>query len=257
MKSSIYFGLILFGAFLLGFDSSFASEDLKNIVFKGYAWSEVDRSKLEYMEEHSLKMKEGMIFKSETRYLNKDGKLIASLNCDYSKDYSLPDFVFTDERTGYWERVEVNKDKINIKFKESLNSEVEQETLERESGMSGSQGLNQFIVTKLPELKKGESVKTDFLIPSRFTSVGMNVSADKIDGDNVKVKISLSSVILNIFAPKMVVTYNEKTGRLLRYEGKSNIKSEDGDLLDVIIKYDYHDKPVADQSDLKKIMGES
>ena len=46
--------------------------------------------------------------------------------------------------------------------------------------------------------------------------------------------------------------YESKTGKLIQYEGKSNIRSSDGDLLDVVIKYDYGNSNLVYSKDLKK-----
>lgn len=207
--------------------------------FKGTAFTSKDKSTIAYFETHEVSEKDGRPFKSKTVYQDPSGKQIAVLECDYSKNTFLPDFTFLDQRTGYWEQVRVVDGVAQVEYKESAKARVEKLKLKAETNLSGSQGLNQFIVSNLQAAIDGQDVVTSFLLPARLTAIDMIVTAKTKPEGQAKIELKLRNPFLRLFAPSLELHYEVTSKRLLRYFGNSNIYTSEGDKQRVLIEYTY------------------
>ncbi|MCC7404450.1 MAG: hypothetical protein IT288_08635 [Bdellovibrionales bacterium] len=205
----------------------------------GHAYTSKTKRQLAYREYHDITQSQGRIQRAKTTYKNPDGTTIAELSCDYSKQLFLPDFEFTDHRSGYWEKVVVGTNEIKVELRENRNAKIQATTFKPRDNWSASQGLNQFITSHLQRAVKGEDVVTTFLLPAHLTTVKMLVTGSTPDGQLAQLEIKVKNPILRLFAPRIELVYELQTQRLLTYFGNSNIFTASGDKQTVFIDYDY------------------
>ena len=67
------------------------------------AYKTLDKKNMIYTESHHAYFKNGQIYQSENLYYDLSGKKFAELISDYSKNKSLPTYIFKDHRTKYQE----------------------------------------------------------------------------------------------------------------------------------------------------------
>jgi len=211
----------------------------KGLNFEGIAYKSKDKKDIVYIEKHRREFVDSKVTTSETIYYDTSGKKIATLKCDYVSAPFLPEFEFTDHRTGYSERV-VKKDKLlRIEYKDSSEAKLEVKELEINDSMSASQGLNELIKFNLAKLHKNDDLSTSFLLPSRLGDIGMLITGKAKDADRVSVIIKVKNIFLRIFAPQLEMLYSKETGHLLHYFGNSNIMTAKGGKQTVYIEYNY------------------
>lgn len=226
---------LLAGAALLLCSPSLATD---TVVFSGTAYKSKKQS-IAYNETHEVTEVSGRIVKSKTTYRNSQGDIIAVLSCDYGKNTYLPDFTFEDLRSGNWEKVVVTGDKVNIQYRDNRQAEIEELTMDIDKKLSGSQGLNQFIVSNLEKAVMGDRPVTTFILPARQTTVDMILIGKKGEDGLAKVELKLQNPFLRLFAPTLELVYDQKSQNLISYYGNSNIYTDTGDKQKVLIEYDY------------------
>jgi hypothetical protein len=194
---------------------------------------------LEYVERHVVKYENGKIIESQTTYFDQDQKKIGQIISDYTHGPQLGSYQFTDMRARYADGVTVTPDRIEMFRRKSPASPVESKTLSREFNQVVGQGFHRFIVNNLKNIANGKVFQVKLIMPSRLNQYDFRIRKDKIQGDVLSVRIEIDNWLLRLFAPHLDVDYDLKTGRLLRYEGMSNLTSVEGKHEKVIISYRY------------------
>lgn len=226
----------------------------------GRAYKTKDKRELVYKEIHERTFSGTRLVRSLTKYTNSAGQVFATLACDYSRDITVPDYIFKDERTGYEERAYFKNGKIVSEVRETKAAEVQryifdEKILSGDKIVSMSQGLNELITQRITTLKKEESLETTFLLPARQTEATMRVSGelDKARPGVINISIRISPWILRLFVDSIRIAYSYEDKRLLSYDGYSNLKTDAGESQHVFIVYDYDgSKANASEAEIKK-----
>jgi hypothetical protein len=205
--------------------------------FRGTA--RLSGGRIAYVEEHDVRRDGERIVEAETRYFSPEGRLIARLRSDYSRDPFAPEYVFEDFRTGTAEAVRWNEGSLE------LSSNGRSRLLSRPEAvpMVAGQGLDRFVRSRLEDLARGVEVRVELALPSRLDSYGFRLRAagEGRDDSAIRVRIEPSSFLLRLLAPSIEADYEPGTGRLLRYRGVSNLSGDQGETLQVEIVYRYAD----------------
>ena len=101
------------------------------------------------------------------------------------------------------------------------------------------QGFNQFIVTRLDALARGEEFRMKLVLPSKLDQYDIRIRKSKIEGDVLHIRVEMDNWFLKLFAPHMDAEYDLKTRRLLRYDGISMVENAGGKNAQVSITYEY------------------
>jgi len=193
--------------------------------------------RIAYAEEHDVRRDGERIVDAETRYFSPDGRLIARLRSDYSRDPFAPDYVFEDFRTGAAEAVRWNEGSLE------LSSDGKSQLLSPPGAvpMVAGQGLDRLARARLEDLARGAEIRVELALPSRLDSYGFRIRAvgERKDDSAIRVRFEPSSFILRLLAPSIEADYEPGTGRLIRYRGVSNLSGDQGETLQVEILYRY------------------
>jgi hypothetical protein len=186
-----------------------------------------------YQEEHVVEFDAGRPRSIVTLYRDPAGEPIAELRTDFLADPFAPSYTFEDYRTGATEAVSVGERDIH------LEAHGRSRTLARPAHLATGQGLDRLVRDRLAALARGETLRVDYAIPSRLDTYEFRVHARRTHGDRVHVRVELTSFLLRLFAPDLDVEYDRNSGRLLRYNGASNLAFGRGDNPQVEITYAY------------------
>jgi hypothetical protein len=150
-------------------------------------------------------------------YLRPDNQLIASKRLDYEPSKQAPVLAFRDFR---------------------LDREI---TIDRpDSDAVVDAGFDNFVRLQWQDLAGGEEVRFPFRMMGREEPIDMRASRRKgCDAGKLCLNIRLDSWLLGSFIDPIQLTYDRGTQRLLRFEGISNLKTEQGKSQKVEIEYRY------------------
>jgi hypothetical protein len=110
--------------------------------------------------------------------------------------------------------------------------------------MVTGQGLHVYLRDHLQQLATGDAIKqVRFLVPLEGRDFLFRIRRLKEPGESTTVafNIEADSWFLRLFAPNLEVRYDRETGRLLSYQGASNLLDADRGMQKVTITYRYAD----------------
>lgn len=220
-----------------------ANDFKKAEEFRGIAKD--SRGKIVYIETHQLtkNTKTGALESSSTRYETEDKKLLATLTSNYTKSLTSPDHVFKNESDGSLYGVR-NEDSSIIMFKKSPGDQTEKtKTLKNSfagnSLVVGCQGLKYYIRNQIDSVKNSAQTPIAFLIPGRLEYFNFNMQNKGVLDTILEIELKAANFFVRLFAPKIYIKYDANSGRLIHYEGISNLTKTDGNTQNVIIDYEY------------------
>ena len=200
------------------------------------AYKTLDKKNMIYTESHHAYFKNGQIYQSENLYYDLSGKKFAELISDYSKNKSLPTYIFKDHRTKYQEGLRVSDGRYVIFHKEQGESE-KTEVLTNTKNIFSGQGWHYYLKSNLKKLEN-QSLSMRLLFPSRLDDYEFRIRILDQTSDTIKLRLEFSSWIIRMFAPHLDLEYQKNSGKLLSFYGPSNISDESGDTQNVYIEYD-------------------
>jgi hypothetical protein len=209
-------------------------------VFEGVARYE---GQFAYIERHTEVYNENDdILSSLTVYFDEDGKVIGKLRHHFAESREIPSLVMNDYRSESRHGLRYDEDKI-ILFNKVKGFPVERGFFDSSRLIEGQwlagQGLHFFIVNNLEELIKKEEFVFKLLLPPIQEGRVFLLEVVSVDEGEVKIEIRAANWFWKTFGPRLSLVYDREHKRLLHYSGFSNLKSEEGDMMMVDIKYYY------------------
>ena len=213
-------------------NASFAAE-------KEVHWGEArnEQGELVYREKHSVTREGGRVITSLTEYINPAGQVIATMESDYSRNVSMPTYVFEDHLRGYREGLRREEGEYII-FKQKRGSKEETATVTNTEEVFSCQGWHYYLVNNLAALERG-NVQLNLILPSELKALPFEIQQVRSTGDRVEAVLKYNHWLFRYFAPTLRLVYDRKSKKLVEYTGISNILDSEGDRQDVRIVYRY------------------
>lgn len=201
-------------------------------------WGEArdDQGGLVYKEKHITEYVDGQTKKSLTRYLDPEGREIATLESDYNRSLAMPTYVFKDFRRGYEEGLRFRDGKYYIFNKHRERGEKEK-ALKNTKDVFSCQGWHYYVVENLDRLEKGEVFEVKLVFPNKLRPYDFRIEKVRSDGEAVRVKVRFANWLVSWFVPHLDLVYDKKERKLIEYRGVSNIFDGKGDLQEVTITF--------------------
>ncbi len=206
-------------------------------VFEGLARLERE---VVYSERHTQVLKNGKLISDSTEFNDTSGNKIGSQVSRYANNPQLPEHIFRDEREKHLWGLVRHREKIEIfsqdeKGKLNRGSLIATDT----SNLVAGPGLMYFVGANMETiLSKGkEDVK--LIIPGKLKAYDFEILPLKSTPSEVSFEIRLKSWPLRYFSPRLKLTYDRLSKRLLSFEGISGLRDKNGDMMMVNITYDY------------------
>lgn len=193
-----------------------------------------------YVESHEVRRAAERLRSATTTYRDPEGRVLAVLRTDFSRDPFAPSYRFEDLRRAVVESVEVTAAGL------TLGAGSRSRTVDRPDGgrrLVAGQGLDRFVRERLHELERGAELEVALAIPSRLDTYDFRVRSRPggTAGSTVRVEVEIASWVLRLFATSLEVEYDRATRRLLRYRGLSNLTDLRGENPEVEITYVYQE----------------
>lgn len=209
-----------------------------SLELKGIAKS-MDKKEVLYTEVHQITKNENGLNKFiETKYIDKDGKVFATMRSDFSKSPVLPIISFEDTRFSLKEELSWDDDGKHVRLKITDPKGAQEKKFPVTDKMVAGQGFDNFIKTNYESMqKKALPIKFGVLSAMDFYSF-KGYQKEKASSKSDKFGISLTNLVLRLFADELLVEYDPKTKQLLSYRGLSNIMSPSQKSQNVHIDYE-------------------
>jgi hypothetical protein len=201
-------------------------------------WGEArnEQGELVYKEKHSVTREGGPVMTSLTEYFSPAGQLIATMESDYSRNLSMPTYVFEDLRRGYREGLRQENEEYII-FKKNKDGEEETQTITNTEDVFSCQGWHYYLVNNLAVLER-ENVELNLILPSELKAFPFEIQRVRSEGDREAV-LKLNHWLFRYFAPTLQLVYDSKSRKLVEYRGISNLLDSEENRQDVSIVYKY------------------
>ncbi len=202
-------------------------------------WGEArnEQGELVYREKHSVTREGGQVMTSLTEYFSPAGQLIATMESDYSRNLSMPTYVFEDLRRGYREGLREENGEYII-FKKTKDGEEETAAITNTEDVFSCQGWHYYLVNSLAVLER-ENVELNLILPSELKAFPFEIQRGRSEGDRVEAVLKLNHWLFRYFAPTLQLVYDSKSRKLVEYGGISNLLDSEGNRQDVRIVYEY------------------
>ncbi len=185
-----------------------------------------------YREHHLVRRVDGQPRERLVLYRCADGTAFARKRVDYRGSVQAPEFSLEDARLGYGEGLRRRGDAGTVWVREGSGRKERSAALDdARARLVADAGFDEFIRGQWSALSAGKSVPLRFAVPSRLESLGFKVSRvgqATHAGEAADVFRLRLGGVLGWVAPHIDVAYGRESRRLLRFEGLSNLREDDG-----------------------------
>lgn len=186
---------------------------------------------LMYLEHHLVRREQGRPTERLVMYRCADGTAFARKRVDYRESAQAPAFSLEDARIGYGEGLRRSRGNEQVWVRPGPGQAERSAALDEATGLVADAGFDEFIRGNWQALVAGQSVPLQFAVPSRLQTLGFRVASQgsvEVDGEPAeRFRLRLGG-LLGWIAPHIDVAYGRESQRLLRFEGLSNLRSDDG-----------------------------
>jgi len=201
-----------------------------------------------YRERHWTRYEGSRASERLVLYLCPDGTPFGRKRVDYRLSAQAPTFDFTDVRSGYREGLRRSAGSALVWFRET--GAAERSAMINVSRLVVDAGFDPFIRNNWQALVADKTVTLSFAVPARLKSLDFKlrrVAQTSVAGESAQVfRLSLGGW-LGLIAPAIDVAYSQKSQRLLRFEGMSNLRDDAGrKQLVARIDFPAQDQPASD-----------
>lgn len=187
---------------------------------------------LMYREHHLVRRAGGQPTERLVIYRCADGTPFARKRVDYRRSMLAPEFSFEDVRMGYREGLRRRGGTHTVWVSDARGEGERSATLDEPAArLVADAGFDEFIRSQWQPLLAGQSVPLRFAVPSRLQTLGFKVGRQgsttlgQEPAETFRLKLG---GVLGWIAPHIDVAYGRESRRLLRFEGLSNLRSDDG-----------------------------
>ncbi len=185
-----------------------------------------------YREHHLIRRAEGKPSERLVIYRCVDGTPFARKRVDYRRSAQAPEFSFEDVRLGYGEGLRRSGNAGTVWVRDGRGEGERSAALsDPVAQLVADAGFDEFIRRQWQPLVAGKSVPLRFAVPSRLQTLGFKVSRQgpatvgQEPAETFRLKLG---GLLGWIAPHIDVAYGRDSQRLLRFEGLSNLRTDDG-----------------------------
>ena len=194
-----------------------------------------------YTEHHQFEYDDNnTLVAAQVEYRSTDDEIIGRKTLDFRRSLSVPGYETRLHDGRYIEGLRYTEDGVEIYRSRDGGESMDTKTLKLDGLMAADAGFNNLVHARFDQLIEGDTVKFRFIAPNQQTSVRFkaeHVGERSIEGmPVVDFKIAVASLI-GLFVDPLRLSYDAETRRLIEYRGLSNVRSADGELYEVRIRY--------------------
>jgi hypothetical protein len=234
----------------LASQSVLASESQLQIKPQSFAYMglafDTERNQKAYAEERIETVSVGKLIASRTKFISLEGKLFADLNLNFSRFPFKPDYNFKDLRNGYVEGAKADLNSIHVYFQDSSRAPRKEKVLKVPEPCVINGGVGEFVKANWVSLVAGKKIPFNMIVPARldfYKFVAYEEKKYQVPASETgnllcrPIVIEPKNSLLAMMLPTIVMHYEPKTLRMIRYQGIVNIADMTGRSLRVRVDY--------------------
>ena len=208
----------------------------KQANITGFAYDR-KTGELLYTENHALQLQGMKILEHKVLYKDPQQKVFCEKWLDYAKHSFAPAFQLTDMRDGYIEGAQHQDGSYRLYSRDSNNSEFEYKTVPLQANLVSDSGFDLFVRARMDQLLKEKAQRFQMAVASEQAVLSFQAELlGLFDRSAIRIKVQ-PSTLLRLLVDPIFLTYDIENGELLRYEGLSNIRDENGNRYDTRIDF--------------------
>lgn len=170
---------------------------------------------------------------TEIIYTDLSGKKIGCKTLDFDNFYTSPSYKLEDYRAKYREGAEIKADKVTVYYQYTdKEAEPTSKTFSVPQPVVIDGGFNYFVKLNWDRLMKNEILTFNFVSPSKMDYFTMRISKkqDLIYQNHQAslLYLELDNFLFRLLLTPIKIIYDNKTKRILNYEGIANLSNELG-----------------------------
>ncbi len=194
-----------------------------------------------YHEHNRFELEGDQLVSGVVTYTDADDQEFAKRTLDFRPSRALPNFHTLMSNTGFEESLTRQGDKLLISFRENSAATVRSKRLRPPQPGAADAGMVFYVIDNLQRLVAGEKLVFRQVAPSYMGTLKFAVSRDadaRFQGRDCWVlRIDIGGMLIGMFVDPMYLSFEQSSGRLLRYQGLSNLRLPNGDTWPVDIHY--------------------
>lgn len=193
-----------------------------------------------YIERHTVVFEEETVIKSLTEYLDQDGKPIGSMQSDFTHSLAAPNFVFRDKRHRSLQGLRWNRGETEVFAQERGEKRVVKRVLTPgENILIGGEGLVFYIASNMQKIISKNGLDFMYVIPGRLEAYHFFIKPLAHNSEQAEFEVKMKSWLMSFFSPRLKLIYDVQKKRLKSFEGLSNLRNSEGEMMSVDIQYLY------------------
>jgi hypothetical protein len=197
-----------------------------------------------YTEQHWIRSNQNTTVERLVLYRCIDGTAFARKRVSYLKSLQAPAFELTDGRKSATEGLRYLASGPMLWYR-AANETAEKNAALSSKNMVADAGFDEFIHSNWANLRAGKEIPLNFAVPTRLKAYKFNLKQmreSQIAGQPaVTFQLKIAG-LLSLIADPIEVTYHKNTKRLLRFQGLSNLRDDQGGF-DLMTKIDFANMP--------------
>jgi len=206
--------------------------------FYGYAY-DLNSDRYIYTEVHEQHWQDGREQTATIRYVDPEGNTLGKKFLDYRQDYFVPVYELSLPDLDYEEGIRAAGEDIEMFMRDG--DRQKRKSIDKPESVTADSGFHHYLQAHFEELMAGETIKFTFVAAGNLGDYSFR--AKRIDDSEfegkpaVRFKVEAAS-LLRLVAPKLILSYDPDSQRLLEYRGPSNIQNpETGKVYDARIAF--------------------
>ncbi len=193
-----------------------------------------------YKEQHWIRFNDLVPVERLVVYRCMDGTAFARKRVNYLPSVQAPAFEFVDARKGYVEGLRYRKNKAALWYR-APGAVPEKNAPLAVKNLVADAGFNEFIRMNWLKLRTGNALPLQFAVPTRLQAYKFNLRQTQetlfAGVPAVTYQLRLSG-LWSLLADPIEVTYDKTSRRLLRFQGLSNLRNDEGQF-DLMAQIDF------------------
>ena len=218
------------------------------LSLKVYAETQVFNSvarvdgKIAYLESHTVIYNGSLPTSSLTVFFDLSGKKIGIMRSDFTPNFATPSYILRDYRYQIIKGLRWSKENVETFTREKSSPRfVRKFPNNSQQVRIAGPGLVFFIAANLDKLISKKIFDFQYIIPGRIEAFDFYIKLIAHNSEVAEFEVKMNSWPMRFFSPALKLIYSIQKKRLIFYEGPSNLRDDDGKMMNVDIKFEYKD----------------
>lgn len=195
------------------------------LKFVGKAYSLSD-DRLLYTENHSIDLDaNGNYQKGSVKYVDAQGKTIASKSLDFAAGTLIPELYFIDYRDDASIQIKRESTELELVLKDEKESRSEKLSTLDTTPLVADAGFDRFVISNWDDLIGGKKLHFEFLALTRGEFISFYIQRETLSDEFLDLKIRPKNWLIGMLVDSIYLRYQRSDRLLKEFRGVTNIRA--------------------------------